>query len=172
MSYLPTKYLLETVFHLWFRKSRWNENMLMVDNVTYPTLSISPVMRSVERVLILGYKILSLKWQDEYYISKDLSSNVANHAGPSISIYDELEVIIIWHLIPHMAHLIMKQMSCCSGHTLSHAPFRTCSAKCVGVFLLQGHIHLMCLSSNHAPKKISSNINQGNHKENHVGCHV
>ena len=48
-----------------------------------------PLMKSVEYVLILGYKSIALKWQNEEQSSKDLSSNIEEQASPKKSIHDE-----------------------------------------------------------------------------------
>jgi len=58
-------------------------------------LSFSPLMISVECVLILGCKIIALKWQSEEKSSKEFSSNIEEQAGPKQPIHDEYDKIII-----------------------------------------------------------------------------
>ena len=106
LSHLPTRKILKSVIHLWFRQGRWDKNLHMVDHTAYPMLSTSPLKISVRCLLILGCNKVSIKWQDEGWASKGLSPNAANHAGPNISTCDELVVIHIWNHVHHMAHLI------------------------------------------------------------------
>ena len=69
----------------------------MVEKMAYPMLSSSPLMISVENMLIFGYNKVALKWQEEDWIFKDPLSNVMNHASPNLSIQDEWHIITIWH---------------------------------------------------------------------------
>ena len=146
--------------------------MILVDKIAYPTFSSSPLRISVEYMLILGCNNISLKWQDEDYTSKDLSSNIMKHVGPNHLIFDELEVTIIWHLINPMAYLIKEQFFGYGGHTTSHAPIRTCKANSVGNLSPKGHIQPMCHSPNYAPKRYKNNSSIRNHNENQAYFHV
>ena len=69
----------------------------MVDKMAYSTLSSSPLMKNVEHMLILGCNKVALKWQEEYYISKDPLSHFMNRAGPNNPIQNEWNFITIWH---------------------------------------------------------------------------
>ena len=64
-SHIPTWQLLKMFLHLELLQSRWDENLNMVGKVTYPMLSSSPLMISVENMLILGWNNVALKWRDE-----------------------------------------------------------------------------------------------------------
>ena len=52
-------------------------------------------MMSVEYVLILGYKIIALKWKNEEQSSKDLPSNIEEQDGSKYFIHDEYDMVII-----------------------------------------------------------------------------
>ena len=133
VSYLLTWQLLKMLLHLELRQCRWAENLILVEKIVYPMISSSPLKISIECLLILDRNNVSLMWQEYDGILKYLLSNVMNHAGPNIPIYDELEIIIIWHHINHMAHLIRKQMFCYGGHTISHAPLEHVVKKVWGI---------------------------------------
>ena len=66
----------------------------MVDKMAYPTLSLSPLMESVELLLILGCNIVSLKIQKENWISKDPSSSFMS---PNHPIQSEWYIITMWY---------------------------------------------------------------------------
>ena len=151
MSHLPTWQLLKMFLHLELMQCRWAENLIMVDKITYPKLSSSPLRISVEYMLILGCNNIALKWQDEDQTSKDIPSHVIKHASPNQSIYDEFEITIIWHLINLMAHLMKEQLFFCGSHITPHAPIRTCNAKNTGNLSPKGHIQPMC----HFPQSCS-----------------
>ena len=57
--------------------------------IAYPMLSFSPLMTSVECMLILVCKIIALQWQIEEQSSKEGSSNNEEQAGPKESIHEE-----------------------------------------------------------------------------------
>ena len=57
--------------------------------IAYPMMSFSPLMTSVDCVLILDCKIIALQWQSEEQSSKEDSSNNEEQAGPKQSIYEE-----------------------------------------------------------------------------------
>jgi len=95
VSYLPTWQLMEISFKLELQKWRWAENFHMVSIIAYPMLSSSPLVISVECVIISGYNGISLKWKNEEQSSKDLPSNIGEQGGPKHFIHDEHDMVII-----------------------------------------------------------------------------
>ena len=75
----------------------------MIGKRAYPTLSSSPLMISVEGMLILGCNMISLQWKEEYGFSKDSFSKIMSHANPNHSIQDEWHIITTWHPNQKMA---------------------------------------------------------------------
>ena len=71
--------------------------MYMIGKKAYPALSSPPLIISVEGMLILGYNIIALQWQEEGGVSKDSSSKIMSHANPNHSIQDEWHIITTWH---------------------------------------------------------------------------
>ena len=69
----------------------------MVDRIAYPKLSSSPLMISVECMLIMGCKQVALKWQEKDWIFKDPLSKVMDHVGPNHSIQSEWHITTICH---------------------------------------------------------------------------
>ena len=59
-------------------------------------LSSSPLMISVEGMLISGCNLISLQWKKEYLAYKDSPSKVMRHVNSNHSIQDEWHIITIW----------------------------------------------------------------------------
>ena len=65
--------------------------------IAYPMLSFSPLMTSVECMLILGCKIIALRRKNEENSSKDFPSNNEEQAGPKQTIHEEYDMVIMDH---------------------------------------------------------------------------
>ena len=82
--------------------------MNMIGKRAYPILSSSPLMISVESMLISGCNMISLQWQEEDLVSKDPSSKVMSHANPNHSIQDEWHIITTWHPNQKMVEVYVR----------------------------------------------------------------
>ena len=71
--------------------------MNLASIIAYPMLSFSPLMTSVESMLILGCKIIALQWQSEEQSSKEGPSNNEEQAGPKQTIHEEYDMVIMDH---------------------------------------------------------------------------
>ena len=67
----------------------------MVSIIAYPTLSSSPLVISVECVIISSCNAIALKWKNEEQSSKDIPSNIGEQGGPKHFIHGEQDMVII-----------------------------------------------------------------------------
>ena len=71
--------------------------MNLASIIAYPMLSFSPLMTSVESMLILGCKIIALQWQSEKQSTIEGSSINEEQAGPTQTIHEEYDMVIMDH---------------------------------------------------------------------------